>query len=386
MSTTPRTPSTPSVAAPRPGSISGAFALPTTGGTSGSVPRRRRGLFDAVLMSLLLYAVYAKTPLGALGETGVRMAMGQEQHPSLFSTFKGRETAVDVQSPQIVQAATLQQGERPAPIAAAAKQARVDEAALAALFSVHGMCGAAATATTCTIPTPPRFFEAVGQVTGKDTATVDEIAFALAKTTTALDGNAQLGVEALYVGQAALRRAVDAAREGGIDDAAEPDLHAEYLSPGLRRGPLQAVLPVLAVYRLETLAWPTDARFRITSPFGDRIHPVTGQKKFHNGTDIGTPTGTPLAAAHDARVKRASKDSISGSYVVLDHGLGIETTYCHMSVVSVREQDRVVRTAQLGQSGATGRVTGPHLHYILKVSGEAVDAEKYGEAPTRAGR
>lgn len=371
-SSSPRAPSGPGAASPPP-----AARAPSTSSPSAPSPRRR-GLFDAALCAILVYAVYAKTPIGALGETGVRAALGQRDRPSLFATFKGRETAVDVAAPRIADA-VVQVGARHAAIVAAARQHGVDEAALAALFSVHGACGAGG----CSMPTPPRLFEALGEITGRSSSTPDEIARALAATTGTMDGDVELGVEALYVGASALRRAIDAARAGGALDPDEPDLHAEYLSPGLRRGPLQAALSVIAVHRLDTLAWPADASFRISSPFGDRIHPVTGKKAFHNGTDVATPTGTPLVAAHDGRVKRASRDSISGTYLVLDHGMGIETTYCHLSAVDAEEQARVIRKAKVASSGATGRVTGPHLHYILKVGGTAVDAEQYGEAPSR---
>jgi len=334
-------------------------------------------MFDALLMLVLLYAVYARTPLGAIAETGVRMVMGQTSHPSWFATFKGRETVVSVSAPQLQQAASKQLM-APA-IKAAAQKAHVDEEILAALIAAHGSCDA----TTCTMPAPPNLFEALGELGLKDRVPIDDVAQALAILAPQFNHDPQLAVEALYLGRAPLTRALDRARDSGLENAADVEAHAEFLTPAARRGRLQSALPVLALYRLRSLAWPADGAFRITSPFGERIHPVTGEKRFHNGTDIGMPTGETLHSAHNGVIKRASRDSTSGNYVIVDHGLGIETTYCHMSRTDVTEKRVVTRREVLGASGATGRVTGPHLHYILRINTNPVDAEQYGESPTR---
>lgn len=341
---------------------------------------KRRGLFDFTLMSVLVYAVYAMTPIGAIVETGVNVARGQKERPSWLSTFKGRETAVAM-SEEAVADASAAEGKIPLPIAAAADKHKIDVEALAALISVHGAC----TPTACDVETPPRTSTVYPPAATKARLSADEAAAAIAAATKEHGRNGELAVEALFVGSIPLKLALEQADRSHLDNAADVEVHAPFFTPSVRRGSLQGALGVIAVYRLRTLAWPADPGFRITSSFGDRVHPVTGKKAFHNGTDVGTPIGTPLHAAHNGGVKRQSRDSISGNYVVLDHGLGIETVYCHLDSAGVVEGARVERKNTVGLSGNTGRVTGPHLHYIVRVHDKPIDAEKVGESPTRGG-
>ena len=339
--------------------------------------RHRRGFFDFMLVLALGYGVYAKTPLGAVVETAVRVARGQNDHPSWFSTFKGRET--DVRAPIVNDSTqTLMQGELPAAIVAAATQHKVDVDALAALVAVRGHCDGAG---QCTLQAPDRLaWFAAGRV---GTVDVDVVARALAQAAIEMaSNNPALAIEALFTGPQSLSLAVEQAVKSNLAAAEDVEVHAPFLSPATRRGPLQGALAVLLVHRLRTLLWPA-VGFRVTSPFGERIHPVTGLKSFHNGTDIGTPVGTPRHSEHDGTIKRASRDSISGNYLIVDIGLGISTTYCHMTSFAVSEKQRTIGDGILGLSGATGRITGPHLHYILRINDKAVNAEDYGHSPTR---
>jgi murein DD-endopeptidase MepM/ murein hydrolase activator NlpD len=348
-------------------------------GASSPPRRRRRGLLDASLMVLLVYGVYAKTPIGAVAETALNVARGQDTRPSWFATFKGRELAADVNETTVADAQSAQ-GKVPAPVQRAAELHKVDPELLATIVSQKGTC----TATDCTLQGPPRIGLLFEPAAGKATINVDELGAALAAGEKEL-GDPQLALEALYAGPIPVKLARDAAARSGLAAPDDIEVHGTFFTPSVRRGPLQEALPLLAIYRLRTLAWPAAGNFRITSPFGHRTHPVTGQPSFHNGTDLGTPVGTPLLAAHHGTVKRQSRDSISGNYVVLDLGLGLQTTYCHMNSASVVEKERVRRLQVVGQSGATGRITGPHLHYILRIHDEAVDAEQFGESPTRRG-
>ncbi len=343
-------------------------------------PPKRRGLLDFALMAVLVYAVYAMTPLGAIVETAINVARGQKERPSWLATFKGRETATAV-SETAVADASVAEGAIPLPIAAAADKHKVDVEALAALISVHGAC----TPTACDLAAPPRASTVLPPIAGKARLSADEAAQAIAAAAKEHGKNPELAVEAMFVGSIPLKLALSQAERSSLENTEDVEVHAPFFTPSVRRGSLQGALGVIAVYRLRTLAWPADPGFRITSPFGDRLHPVTGKQAFHNGTDLGTPTGTPLFAAHNGGVKRQSKDSISGTYVVLDHGLGIETVYCHLSSAGVVEGARVARKATVGLAGSTGRVTGPHLHYIVRVHDKPIDPEKVGESPTRRG-
>ena len=348
-------------------------------GLSGPLPRRRRGLLDFVLLCALGYGVYAATPLGAVVETAIRVARGQKDHPSWFATFRGRDLGSASTEQVDALRSALVTGGLPAPVVLAAKQADVDVNALAALVAARGSCDTNA----CTLAAPDRLMSFVPGTVGTVDVAVVARGLKAAKAALKTDSD-ELSIEALFLGMPALDLARAQAQRSGLEGADDVEVHAPFLSPGQRRGPLQGALAVLLVHRLRTLAWPAEG-FRITSPFGERIHPVTGRKSFHNGTDLGVPTGTLLHAAHQGVIKRASVDSISGQYVILDHGLGIQTTYCHMSHVGVVEKKRIARKAVIGASGATGRVTGPHLHYILRLQDKAVDAATYGEGPSARG-
>lgn len=129
-----------------------------------------------------------------------------------------------------------------------------------------------------------------------------------------------------------------------------------------------------------TLSWPigTGSQFYnyISSPFGPRTYMIYGRwvSDNHSGIDIPVRTGAPVYAAGDGKVVKALYLTSSyGTYVVIDHGGGISTVYAHCSSLNVKEGDVVQRGRQIAVSGATGNVTGPHLHFEYRVNGKAVD-------------
>lgn len=352
------------------------------GGGDERSPKKTRGLLDFVLMCALGYGVYAMTPIGAMGEAAVRYALGQKESPSFFATFRGRETDIQVKAPDI-KSGLLASKTVPKSVAAAAGGTGVDAELLITLLSTNGKCDSSG----CTLQRP-RYLDIVLKQELGDVVTVAQVANGLRKAAHDLGVSpkgvgGELAVEALYVGPVPVRLALEQAKATGIQNAEDVEAHAEFYAPSIRRGPLQKALSVLALHRLRTLAWPAKGKWRISSPFGYRTHPVLGTKRFHNGTDLAVPTGTPLLAVNRGVVSRARRDSICGNYVKLNYGFGIESTYCHMSKIGVEKGARVKRTQEVGLSGATGRVTGPHLHYILRVNGDPVDAEMYGASPSR---
>lgn len=120
--------------------------------------------------------------------------------------------------------------------------------------------------------------------------------------------------------------------------------------------------------------------YEIRSGWGSRVHPVTGIDKFHHGIDLGAPAGTPIYAVADGTVVRAGWDAGFGWWVWLDHGHGRATTYAHMQYEpKVVAGDRVRGGTHLGGVGATGNVTGEHLHFeIWKTPGDAPAADMPG--------
>ena len=111
----------------------------------------------------------------------------------------------------------------------------------------------------------------------------------------------------------------------------------------------------------------------ITSPFGNK-RVFNGQlKSFHNGIDFRARSATPVYAANSGVVKMAENLFYSGNAVVIDHGTGIFTIYAHLSSIDVTAGQLVEKGQRLGLTGATGRVSGPHLHWGVKVKGVAVN-------------
>lgn len=121
--------------------------------------------------------------------------------------------------------------------------------------------------------------------------------------------------------------------------------------------------------------YPTERKIRISSGFdAHRLHPVTHRIAPHNGTDFSMPTGTPVVATGDGVVVMLRSHPYAGNYVVIKHDNTYSTRYLHLSKFLVKAGQRVQRGQRIGLSGATGRVTGPHLHYELLVHGRAVNA------------
>ena len=115
----------------------------------------------------------------------------------------------------------------------------------------------------------------------------------------------------------------------------------------------------------------------VTSTFGPRRHPVTGEHRHHAGLDIGAPTGAPVLAAEDGVVTFAGDASGYGRTVIVDHGGGVTTLYAHLSSIGVRVGQAVDAGTRVGAVGATGQVTGPHLHFEVRVGGVAQDPSRW---------
>jgi murein DD-endopeptidase len=288
-------------------------------------PRRRRGLLDALLAASLVYGVYAKTPLGAVAETAVRVARGQTNHPSWLSTFRGRETQVATTAvAHLNQPVAAADAPLPREVLAAAIEHRVDAEALAAFISVSGGCGSQG----CQVKAPAALAQYVPGASGEvSVATLAKGLAAAYKAVTAsaassTDVPIERAVESLFIGHEQVQRAVGLAVASKRDAPDDVESHAEYLPPTLRRGALQSALPVLYALRLRTLAWPAEPSWRISSPFGERIHPVTGERKHHNGTDIAVPghaTARLLSGQGQTREPRQHQRPVSGACAGVGH-------------------------------------------------------------------
>jgi murein DD-endopeptidase MepM/ murein hydrolase activator NlpD len=121
--------------------------------------------------------------------------------------------------------------------------------------------------------------------------------------------------------------------------------------------------------------WP--ARGWVTSDFGTRLDPWSAERKMHQGIDIASPHGQPVYTPSDGTVVFAGTEGGYGKVLVLDHGYGVKTRYGHLSEIHVRAGDRVRRGDKIGAVGNTGRSTGPHLHYEVRVNGIPENPRKF---------
>lgn len=126
------------------------------------------------------------------------------------------------------------------------------------------------------------------------------------------------------------------------------------------------------IYPVENISAP------ITSPFGNRVHPVTGVYKFHNGIDISVPVGTPVYSPEDGTVTGTLENDAGGKQLIITHDTGIKTGYAHLDYRFVTNGQRVKAGQPIAKSGNTGNTTGAHLHFTMKDSaGNFIDPQKY---------
>lgn len=123
--------------------------------------------------------------------------------------------------------------------------------------------------------------------------------------------------------------------------------------------------------------WPAPSYTRISDEYGWRTHPILGVQQFHNGLDMAAPSGTPILAAADGTVVAATYNASMGNYVMIDHGGGLFTIYMHASALYVSSGQSVSKGEQIAAVGSTGRSTGPHLHFSVRLNGNYVSPWNY---------
>ena len=147
----------------------------------------------------------------------------------------------------------------------------------------------------------------------------------------------------------------------------------------LKNSSLETLLAHLEENSARLLQTPSIAPTRgwMTSTFGYRTSPFTGNREFHRGIDIAGRAGTPIVATADGVVQFAGKRRAFGNSVILRHGYGVETKYGHLEQVLVHEGDKIKRGQKVGLMGSTGRSTGPHVHYQVEVNRKPVNPQTY---------
>src|SRR5262249_33444589 len=173
-----------------------------------------------------------------------------------------------------------------------------------------------------------------------------------------------------------IEKALDHQSAGSLDRSAPKDIDAPAPKPlGAARNPADVVTPTFNSNAGESHAHDLDSPVngRISSKFGVRPDPWTGVKRLHKGLDIAAPVGTPVKAAAAGKVTFSGWAEGYGRLVAIDHGDGTVTRYGHNGLNMVQAGDEVGAGQQIALVGATGRVTGPHLHFEVERNGEVVD-------------
>lgn len=124
-------------------------------------------------------------------------------------------------------------------------------------------------------------------------------------------------------------------------------------------------------------AWPAPSYKRISDDYGYRIHPILKTKQFHNGIDMAAPGGSPILAAYNGTVVASAYSSTMGNYIMIDHGDNLYTIYMHASALYVSSGATVTKGQKIAAVGTTGRSTGNHLHFSVRLNGNYVSPWNY---------
>lgn len=285
-----------------------------------------RGWSELLLLAGLLVAAWTRTPVGAVASGAVALAQGR-QAPDLLASFRTALPPALEQSLGVALAAppTAADPLSPSPALHTAVRAHLGEEALAQAIPLG------------------------------------------------LDQDPEAALERLALGEQTRDRAIRRARAAGEAQPERLASHRRFLAAAEARQADRMVEQTLALATVLDLSWPVDPQARVTSPFGHRQHPTLHTRKLHEGVDIAVPVGTPVRAAAAGRVARATEDAVNGRYVSVDHGHGVRTAYCHGEALHVERGQPVDRGQHVMDSGNTGRSTGPHLHFGLRIGGRPVD-------------
>jgi murein DD-endopeptidase len=322
-------------------------------------PRHARGLLDCLLAALCLWTAAYHTPAGALVRHATAWVVGGHSSARpLLAYYDGVSGTLAVDAP------ALALSEPPA--RALSTTEALAQGTYLALRGLRPQARQEALALAAELGIPPESL--------LDTARGPAAARRLHE---ALEGDfpdEAARLVALFAGRIPARYAWERVQaEGG---APELERLAHQLPPGFEEG-TRAAAQALALSTALGLAWPVSESARVTSPFGMRLHPVLGIQRLHTGVDLSVPVGTPVRAVARGRVRRASEDAVNGRVLILDHGHGVSTAYCHNSELRVRAGQWVERGELIAHSGNTGRSTGPHLHYQLELSSHPVDPLRF---------
>jgi len=314
--------------------------------------RPSRGLLDFLGAALCLWAAAYHTPVGALiRDVGARLFSAKTNTRPLLAYYTG-----GVYDAQDVTAPT------PTTV--------VPDVELLVVVPPGRALGRGVFASANATSGEPRTaVDALAKRYGLSFTTPDDAALLVERARAEL-GSEDAAVLAVFAGYEVAEYAARRAKAEGRE------LTLEVLATRLPPSSTKAVSAASTALMLGTaygLSWPVAPGTRVSSPFGWRNHPTLGYGKFHTGVDLAVPEGTEVKAVADGVVRRASEDAVNGKVVIIEHGRGVSTAYCHNSNLRVRTGQRVKAGEVIADSGNTGRSTGPHVHYQLELGHKPMD-------------
>jgi hypothetical protein len=339
-----------------------------------SLKKQRRPLTDTLLVLFLLAAVWTHTPVGQF-PMGLYLWLTQPKAPAPWAPQHGNvhptQLRFDPGTP-LFRATRL-----PISVDRSATRLGINPEFLNAIAQTLGTC----TAVDCRIPAPPHLTTILDTLPTTPTVGAYDLATGLSKAREALQGSEELALEALFAGIPNVRRAIHFAQIAGVTTPEAIDHHLSFFPSHVPKASLDKVRAILANHRLRYYTWPVPSSSLVTSSFGQRTHPVTGQRTLHKGIDIDGDVGDAVVSAQHGTVFRTGRDSLNGKYIKINHDFGIQTVYCHLDRVDVKRGQQVERGVIIGALGQTGRVTGSHLHFGLKLNSKPVNPQLYGRVP-----
>lgn len=341
----------------------------------------RRGFLDFCAVVMAMYGLIVATPVGQLLERGYNAALGRRAKTRpLISYFE-----MDSAAPSSEAIATLEEIVAPpepeAPVSIVAEKVGLEpDIARALVLMTSGGKKVGDHFDVHLFPSGRASFAAVGVTWPAEDAPAkireEALIDAVAKLGKRL-GGPEAGVAAAAIDLAHVTYAVDRARASGADDPAAYVSFRSFL-PGDHRAEVDPL--VRGTFALATafgMEWPVPMSTRVSSPYGKRIHPVLGTEKMHTGTDLAVGTGTEIRAIADGRIRYATEDAVNGKFLKIDHGHGLSSAYCHASELIGRRGQMVKKGDVIMLSGATGRVSGPHLHFQMEIDRKTVNPELF---------
>jgi len=337
------------------------------------------GLLDLLAVAAATYTLVVATPVGGLIERGFHWALGHQVHTRPLVSFfrQGGGAGVQLQAVK----AMGQVAVTVAPTTLQAQAAGLDPqvARSVALILSQGeqqdghfdvklppAAAASLAAVGLTLPL------AGAEAEQREAALIQGLGKLQASLT-----SPEAAVAALAVQLPRVRYAVKRAKASG---AAHPERYVgfrAFLPPDDRAQADPLVHGTFALVTAFGMGWPVPANTRVSSAFGYREHPVLGRRKLHTGIDLAVPTGTEIMAIAAGRVLYTASDGVNGRFVKIDHGHGLTSIYCHNSTIEVGRGQTVTQGQLVAKSGASGRVSGPHLHFQMEIDDEPVDPELF---------